>query len=205
MTATTTPPSSATTTTDLIDDLVGIAPGSPLDIVRRSRDVARTQVQAAEEALFEHGGAEVTLRDRLLVGAFATALITPRGPLTSYRLGRLSASDRALVEALVGSALQEGPWGTYREPGLVSESVPGTPWVVPAAYRGSVDELLAAVLAHTHLLVFHPRDSRVAALEALVAAGWTRSAIVTWSQLVSFVAFQARLVAGLIVLAGEER
>ena len=78
--------------------------------------------------------------------------------------------------------------------------------VAPAipALRDDLGEPLVGVLEHAHLLLLHPRDARPDALEALGSAGWGREAIVTWSQLVSFVAFRARVVAGLAVLAPKE-
>ena len=80
----------------------------------------------------------------------------------------------------------------------------GYHWRVPDALRDDLGEPLVGVLEHAHLLLLHPRDARPDALEALGSAGWGREAIVTWSQLVSFVAFRARVVAGLAVLAGKE-
>lgn len=191
------------TTVDLVDALVGIAPGSRLDAIRRSRVEARTNVQLAEEALFGRETNAVALRDRWLVAAFATRLIAPGSGLDEHRAARLDAPDRALVGRLAASARQRGPWGSYREPGLAHENVAGEPWRVPVGDRAVLGEPLAAVLEYAHLLLIHPRDARPGALERLVGAGWSREAIVTWSQLVSFVAFQARLVAGLTVLAGE--
>jgi uncharacterized protein YciW len=52
------------------------------------------------------------------------------------------------------------------------------------------------------MLVFHPRDADAAALQALLDAGWSTDGIVTLSQLVAFLAFQIRAVAGLRALAG---
>ena len=46
------------------------------------------------------------------------------------------------------------------------------------------------------MLVLHPRDASPAHLQALVAAGWTTPQIVTLSQLVAFLSFQIRAVAG---------
>jgi uncharacterized protein YciW len=61
---------------------------------------------------------------------------------------------------------------------------------------------LAAALQHAHLLTLHPRDARPAELQPLLSAGWSATgAIVTLSQLVSFLAFQIRTVAGLKALA----
>lgn len=186
---------------DLVDTLVGIAPGSPLDAIRRSRDIARTNIEAADAALFKQGTDEVGLRERLLVAAFATALTVPGSALAGHRLAALAASDAALVRGLVASAEGAGPWGTYREPGLAHESDAREWWSVPATERAALGEPLVAVLEHAHFLLLHPRDARPEVLQRLVDAGWSRAAIVTWSQLVSFVAFQTRLVAGLAVLA----
>jgi CMD domain protein len=61
---------------------------------------------------------------------------------------------------------------------------------------------LAAALEHAHLLIFHPRDASPAALQKLLDAGWSTTDIVTLSQLVSFLSFQIRVVAGLRALAG---
>jgi CMD domain protein len=63
---------------------------------------------------------------------------------------------------------------------------------------------LTAALEHAHLLVFHPRDASAAALQKLLDAGWSTTDIVTLSQLVSFLAFQIRVVAGLRTLAAAE-
>ena len=53
------------------------------------------------------------------------------------------------------------------------------------------------------MLVFHPRDAAPANLQTLLDAGWSTTDIVTLSQLVAFLAFQIRVVAGLRVLAGR--
>ena len=164
----------------------------------------RAHVRAAEEALFDRAGNGIGLRERGLVGAFAAALIAPGGAYAAERAARLDARDAVLVEGLADSAAQPGPWGTYREPDLAGENTPGEWWRVQDALRDELGEALVAVLEHAHLLLLHPRDARPEALEALVSAGWGREAIVTWSQLVSFAAFRARVVAGLAVLAGKE-
>ena len=53
---------------------------------------------------------------------------------------------------------------------------------------------------HTHMLVFHPRDSAPPYLQALFDAGWSTTGIVVVSQLVAFLSYQIRVVAGLRVL-----
>jgi uncharacterized protein YciW len=51
------------------------------------------------------------------------------------------------------------------------------------------------------MLVFHPRDAAAPSLQAMLDAGWTTDDVVTLSQLVAFLAFQIRVVAGLRVLS----
>ena len=50
------------------------------------------------------------------------------------------------------------------------------------------------------MLVYHPRDAAPPSLRAMLEAGWSTTDIVTLSQLVSFLAFQIRVVAGLKAL-----
>lgn len=188
---------------DVVDALAAIDDDGRVDRIRKSRGVTRANIQLAEEALFERESNGVVLRDRWLVAAFATGLIVPDSASAGYRLSRLDEADRILVGHLLGTALQRGPWGSYREPGLAHENTTGDVWRVPAADRAVLGAPLAAVLEYAHLLLLHPRDARPETIEELVHTGWDRAQVVTWSQLVSFLAFQARLVAGLDVLAGE--
>ncbi|KAB2887463.1 MAG: CMD domain protein, partial [Burkholderiaceae bacterium] len=74
---------------------------------------------------------------------------------------------------------------------------------VDAAQAGLLGPRLAAALAHAHLLVYHPRDASGEALQALARAGWSETDTVVLSQLVAFLSFQIRVVAGLHVLAAR--
>ena len=63
------------TDTDVIDTLVGIAPGSPLEAIRARRPEARTHAQASYRALFApEVPADVTTQERFAVGSFVTGL-----------------------------------------------------------------------------------------------------------------------------------
>lgn len=84
--------------------------------------------------------------------------------------------------------------------GLSSEDKPGPALKVTEANRKVLGPRLAAALEHAHMLVFHPRDASPASLKALIDAGWTTADIVTLSQLVAFLSFQIRAVAGLRAL-----
>ncbi|MFT4004057.1 MAG: CMD domain protein, partial [Rhizobium sp.] len=72
---------------------------------------------------------------------------------------------------------------------------------VTSENRDALGPKLAAALEHSHLLVFRPREASAAALQKLLDAGWTATGIVTLSQIVAFLAFQIRVVAGLKALA----
>jgi CMD domain protein len=93
------------------------------------------------------------------------------------------------------AAIRRGPLG--REDAAVPR------YRADAATRRTLGPRLAAALEHAHLLVFHPRDAAPADLQALLDAGWSTTEIVTLSQLVAFLAFQIRVVAGLRALAGR--
>jgi len=192
----------STAVIDVIDHVVGIEPGDRLDLIRRSRPVARDQIQRADEALFgspdEGSGATgLRLADRWLVGAFVAELTTPGSALAHHRRSGLDRAIVPVLDDLLAHAPGTGPAGTYREPGLAAESRPVETWRVPEPLRERLGAALAVVVEHAHLLVTHPRDSRPEVLQRLVDAGWSRPQIVAWSQLVSFVSFQARIAHGL--------
>ena len=80
------------TDTDVIDALVGIEPGSPLDAIRARRPEARNQAQASYRALFapEEPG-DVTAHERFAVAAFVTGLHGDAG-IAAFYAERLAAS-----------------------------------------------------------------------------------------------------------------
>lgn len=191
--------------TDVIDQLVGIAPGDALDALRDQRPNARANAQASYDALFHSDEREeVGQRERLAVAYWTVAL--SQSPTASRYRDLLAAEDADLLAALetaLPGALTEGPYGDYPAGPLTVENVAGLVWTPDAALSAAAGGRLAAALAHTHLLVYRPRDSSADALQALLDAGWSTTGIVTLSQLVAFLSFQLRVVAGLTVLKGE--
>jgi CMD domain protein len=192
-------------TTDVIDQLVGIAPGDALDTLRNQRPNARANAQASFDALLNSDELEhASQLERLAIAYWTIAL--SQSPVTPFYRDLLAAEDAAVVAALetaLPGAVTTGPYGDYPEGPLTAENVPGLHWEPDASLTTSVGPRLAAALAHTHLLVYRPRDSSPDALQALVDAGWSTTGIVTLSQLVAFLSFQLRVVAGLTVLKGE--
>ena len=86
---------------------------------------------------------------------------------------------------------------------LSRENTDGPTYRPSASTRDALGPRLTAAFEHVHLLVFHPRDAQPAALQALLDAGWSTTAVVTLSQITAFLSFQVRVLAGLRTLAGR--
>lgn len=191
--------------TDIVDELVGALPGSRALTLRERRPETKEQTQASYDALFSPvDDAEFSLTERLLIAAFATRLGGADATASHYSAlaQEADAVRAAVVIAEAQAAATTGPYGAYTEARLQSENTDG-PLYRADAVREAVGDRLAAALEHTHLLVFRPRESSSSALDALIEAGWSIDGIVTLSQLVSYLAFQQRVVAGLRVLTEE--
>ncbi|MBB3021548.1 CMD domain protein [Microvirga lupini] len=191
---------------DIIDHLAGIQPGSSLDRLRDQRPQARENAQKSYLALFEpEFPGDVTALERYAVATFVAGL--HRQPhVTDFYAANLqtlgSPEIAAAIEAEIAQGVTEGPYGRYPPGPLTVEDVVGPDYQVSADHKESLGARLAAGLEHAHLLVFRPRDASPAALQKLLDAGWSTTDIVTLSQLVSFLSFQIRVVAGLRTLAG---
>jgi CMD domain protein len=192
---------------DVIDTLAGISPGSPLDAIRRRRTQARDQAQESYRALFapENSG-DVTAAERFAVAAFVTGLHGEAETAAFYTAGLAatgaSAELRAAVDTAVAAANGTGPYGSFPAGPLSREDTPGPTHRVAADTSRALGLRLAAAFDHMHMLVFHPRDAAPPALQELLDAGWSTTAIVTLSQIAAFLSFQIRVVAGLRTLAG---
>ncbi|MEE1613660.1 CMD domain protein [Microvirga sp. CF3016] len=196
----------STIQSDVIDHLAGIRPGSSLDTLRAQRPQARENAQKSYLALFEpEFPGNVTALERYAIATFVAGLhrqshVTGFYAASLQRLGHPRLTDVISAEVARGSA--EGPYGHYPQGPLTVEDKDGLVYQVSADNRESLGSRLAAALEHAHLLVFHPRDANPAALQKLLDAGWSTTDIVTLSQLVAFLSFQIRVVAGLRALAG---
>ncbi|MDP2374503.1 CMD domain protein [Reyranella sp.] len=190
---------------DVIDTLVGIAPGSKLDAIRAQRSEARKHAQASYTSLFEPrdwGG--VTADERHAIAAFVAGLHGE--PKTDvFYAAKLPVGLRAAVATEVAAAKSKGPYGRFPKGPLSAEDTPGPTWKVSDPGRKALGARLTAAFEHTHMLVFHPRDAAAPALQALLDAGWSTTDIVTLSQLVAFLSYQIRVVAGLRVLSGSQK
>ena len=195
------------TETDVIDRLAGIKPGSALDAIRDRRPDARAQAQASYRALFAPDiPGEVSAIERFAVATFVTGLHGDAETVAFYAAGLAasgaSAELRRAIDAAIAAAKGQGPYGSYPAGPLTREDSIGPTHRITAETRRALGPRLAAAFDHMHLLVFHPRDAAPAALQALLNAGWSTTAIVTLSQIAAFLSFQIRVVVGLRALAG---
>jgi CMD domain protein len=191
---------------DVIDHLAGIAQDSPLDRLRDRRPDTREQAQRSYDALFAPDSEdEVTLVERDAVAAFVAGLHGDDTVAAFYaeRLAQLAPHLAEPVRTEIAAGRTTGPYGVHPDPALAAESDEGLRY--QARNADLLGVRLAAAFEHAHLLVFRPREASRKALAALADAGWSTTGIVTLSQLVAFLSFQVRLVAGLRVLGASPK
>ncbi|MDE1993359.1 MAG: CMD domain protein [Rhizobiaceae bacterium] len=195
-------------TPDIIDLLAGIDAGSPVDRIRAERPETRLNAQKSYLALFEPvDESEVTRSERLAIAAFVAGLHASANVAEFYASGLVDAAGGASLAAAVKAEAEKnrtnGPYGHYPAGPLSGENRDGLHYKVADFSHAVLGTKLSAALEHSHLLVFRPRDANPAALQKLLDAGWTTSAIVTISQIVAFLSFQIRVITGLRVLAAS--
>jgi CMD domain protein len=193
-------------TPDIIDTLAGIKPGSALDAIRAKRLQARDNAQKSYLSLFEPIDAgDFSLLERATVAAFVTGLHGESPVATFYReklaAGAGAAALLEAIDAEIARGKTSGPYGSFPAGPLSVENTAGLIYRVSVASKSALGPRLVAALEHAHLLVFRPRDAASSDMKGLLAAGWSNTGIVTFSQLVAFLSFQVRVVSGLRTLA----
>jgi CMD domain protein len=197
-----------TETRDIIDLLAGIEPGSGLGGLRARRLQAQQNAQKSYLALFEPADfGDVSAAERYAVAAFVAGLHDEPAAATFY-LAKLAeaAGGPELFETLkteLERGKTEGPYGAFPAGPLSAEDTTGLIYRVAADRKPILGTKLAVALEHAHLLVFRPRDASPAAMQALIDAGWSSTGIVILSQLVAFLSFQVRSIAGLRALGAS--
>lgn len=190
---------------DVIDHLAGIAGGTELDRLRARRPVTKENAEKSYRALFEPLSTDdASLTERFAVAVFVAELHGAAEIARFYADKLASTAEGSAIAGLVKAAAVEaagrGPYGHYPAGPLSAEDQDGPRYQVSSGLQTGLGRRLAAALEHAHLLVLHLRDAEPAALARLVEAGWSTTGIVTLSQLISFLAFQIRVVVGLKVL-----
>ena len=156
-------------TDDLVDRLIGLAPGAKTYEVRHFREKVAAATQGSYDALFDPALPGLSLAERLLVALYATR-ITPSPLLAAHYRARLTDAGATPADIAVAESGKPSDAATPR---------------------------LAAILEFTRKLIEKPVEGDEAALKTLPAAGVSTPAVVTLSQLVAFLSYQVRLVAGL--------
>ena len=160
---------------DLIETLLGIPPDSKLAKLRAQRADIRQHTE----------------------GAFRE-LVTPADP------GGVTHAERAALALRVATIEHDEPLAAHCRAILqnvgtaadlaAAETVPANP-----------KTRLGLLLHYADLVAVHPEHSTQATIDRLTAQGLSPQDIVAVTQLVSFIPFQVRLLAGLRALQGEKR
>jgi CMD domain protein len=157
-------------TRDVMDELAGLAPDSPIAALRRQRaDVVR-HTQGSDEALFNPQNDGGLTRAERAAAALRIAVLLRDPVLQAHYRGRLAPLD------LHGSLAHAAETGAM------------------------ADARLATILGHVDTLTNEPNSATRSHLDALAQAGLTPRAILALSQLIAYVNFQARVAAGLRML-----
>lgn len=156
-------------TDDLVDRLIGLAPGAKTYEVRHFREKVAAATQGSYDALFDPQLPGLSLAERLLVALYATC-ITQSPLLAAHYRARLTDAGATPADIAVAESGKPSDAATPR---------------------------LAAILEFTRKLIEKPVEGDEAALKTLPAAGVSTPAVVTLSQLIAFLSYQVRLVAGL--------
>lgn len=167
------PAEGASIAVDVIDYLVGIPPGSPLQAVRNLRPDVVQHTQGSYLALLAPADpADLSFVERAQA-ALRTAALTPSPTLVAHYRERLAqlGERAAAIDAIEN----------FADSGVLSPR-------------------LAAILHHAALLTTEPKAATPAHLAKLQEQGLSVRAIVALSQLIAFVSYQARVVAALQLL-----
>ena len=158
------------TTTDTIDRLAGLAQGNPSFTTRHEREKVALATQACEDLLLGNQlDSALTQAERLVLAAEQARV---------SGVAALEADYRARAEALSDAITPE-----LRT--ILDQ---------PDAQTGS--PRMDAMLHFVRTLALNPAESDQAALLAIPAAGLSLNDTVLLSQLIGFVAYQARLLVG---------
>ncbi|AJZ62443.1 putative membrane associated protein [Paraburkholderia fungorum] len=166
----------ATATVDTVDTLAGLQAGSPLAALRHVRDKVALHTQRSEDALFDPALPDLSLHERLFAAWYAA---------------RLSLADD-LADAYTAKLIAAGAQRVTLDP------------IEAGALDPTADARLIAILSHVKLLVLRPVEARPEHLRTLQQTGVTTRGIVALSQLIAFVTYQLRVIAGLKALRAAQ-
>jgi CMD domain protein len=159
--------------TDVMDTLAGLAPDSPLAALRRQRGDVVKHLQGSDDAIFTPADDGGLTRAERAAAALRVATLLRDEALTAHYRARLAALD---------------PDGT------LAKTVEGGARMTEPRWD--------AILAHVDLVTRGPGSAERRDIDNLLAAGLSSHAVVSLSQLIAYVNFQSRVLAGLRALEG---
>jgi len=163
--------SSETSPADVIDQAVPLAEGDALYALRRQRPKIVDATQGSYAGMFAPTVAGVSVVERLLIALHACRLSSASTLAAHYR-ARLQAEG---ADAALVAAAEGG--------------------------AAAPDARVATLLAFTAKLIVRPIEGDRRAVQSLADAGLAPAAIVAVGQLIAFLSYQIRVVAGLQALA----
>jgi len=158
---------------DVMDQLAGLAPGSKLAALRRERPDVVKHLQGSDDVIFSPADDGGLTRAERAAAALRIAELMRDGALIAHYRARLAALDPS---------------------GALAKTVAGGAQITDGRWD--------AILAHVDLVTRGPGSATRDDIETLTAAGLSSHAIVSLSQLIAYVSFQARVLAGLRMLKG---
>lgn len=161
---------------DVIDRLAGVAPGSPLAELRGQRPEVARYTQGSYETLFAVAGESGLTRTERGLVALRVAQLT----------GSVVLADHYRQDLVESGATAEMVWAV--------EHFPASAVLTPRQ---------AAILRHADLVTQTPGEAMQTDLHTLQKHGLSTRDIVTLAQLIAFLNFQVRLLAGVRLLKEE--
>jgi CMD domain protein len=169
---------------DLVDQLANLTQASPTHLTRHRRDKVAAATQASYEGLFDAQLPGLSLAERLLVALYACRLSNAPTMALHYQTRLQELASKEAIDVSAKALAEAGANGDL---------------------SSVTDPRLQAILRFTRTLILSPIDGDKAALQALPAAGISTPAVVTLSQLIAFLSYQIRLVAGLAAMQAARK
>ena len=158
---------------DMMDTLAGLAQDSVLAALRRQRPDVVKHLQGSDEAILS--------------------------PQTD---GGLTRAERAAAALRVATLLRDDALATHYRACLAALDPSGTLADTVEGKARITEPRWDAILAHVDLVTRGPGSAERKDIDNLVAAGLSSHAVVSLSQLIAYVNFQSRVLAGLRTLKG---
>lgn len=158
---------------DAMDTLAGLTAGSPVAGLRRERPDVMKHLQGSDDAIFAPKDDGGFTRAERAAAGLRIATLLRDGALEAHYRTRLAELDPS---------------------GALANTVEGKAEITEVRWD--------AILAHVDLVTRGPGRAERQDIDNLLAAGLSSHAIVSLSQLIAYVNFQSRVLAGLRMLKG---